>query len=106
MVAAALKFALDDKSATIYTVADEARIDILNILNWYEAHEEYNWPNFTHSGFDFAQAMRLRRALVSDVFVALQKAGNVQITGQPGVLGTPEHEGRVRGTKRNGATSV
>ncbi|KAF2133791.1 hypothetical protein P153DRAFT_380969 [Dothidotthia symphoricarpi CBS 119687] len=90
MVTAALKFASDEKTSTGYTIADEARLDILNTLNWYEAHAEYEWPDFSKSGFDFAQTMRLRRALVNDVYLALQKAGNIRITGQPGVLGTPE----------------
>ena len=102
MVTAALKFCSDaTSSATSYTTADSARLDILKTLNWYEAHDEYEWPDFSSMGFDFSQAMRFRRALVSDVFVALQKAGNVRVSGEVGVFGTPESV-RGRGVKRSG----
>ncbi|KAI2487062.1 hypothetical protein Ptr902_01195 [Pyrenophora tritici-repentis] len=46
----------------------------------YEAHDEYEWPTVT--GYDFAQAMRIRRALVNDVFVALEKTGRVKLVGE------------------------
>lgn len=69
MVTAALKYASDQTSPTTYASADEARLEILNTLNWYEAHE---WPDFARLGFDFSQAMRFRRALVNDVFSALK----------------------------------
>lgn len=90
MVVAALKFVSDEKKPVTYTSPDEARLDILNTLNWYEAHSEYEWPRFTRMGFDFSQAMRFRRALVSDVFIALQKAAIVKIAGGAGGIGTPE----------------
>jgi hypothetical protein len=68
MVTAALKFVSDEKAPIAYTSQDEARLDILNTLNWY------------------------RRELVNDVFVALQKAGNVRVgvASGAGVFGTPE----------------
>jgi hypothetical protein len=92
MVTAALKFVSDEKAPIAYTSQDEARLDILNTLNWYEAHSEYQWPDFNGLGFDFSQAMRFRRELVNDVFVALQKAGNVRVgvASGAGVFGTPE----------------
>lgn len=103
MVTAALKFASDEKTPVTYASTDDARLDILNTLNWFEAHSEYEWPNFTRLGFDFSQAMRFRRALVSDVFVALQRAGNIKIGSEAGGgLGTPE-SGTVRAAKRSGA---
>jgi hypothetical protein len=37
--------------------------------------------------------MRFRRALVSDVCVALQKAGNVEMSSGPDILGTPDSGG-------------
>jgi hypothetical protein len=98
MVTAALKVSSStNNTVSSYTTPDAGRIDVLNVLNWHEAHDEYAWPDFTGMGFDFAQAMRFRRALVNDVFVALQKAGYVRITGEPGVLGTPQS-----GSKRSG----
>lgn len=100
MVAAALKFASYEKAPVRYTTSDEARLDILNTLNWYEAHSEYEWPNFLDIGFDFSQAMRLWRALVNDVFVALQKAGNVRVSDDLGAFATPD-SGIVRATKRS-----
>jgi len=100
MVTAALKFASDQPASVTYASADEARLEILNTLNWYEAHTEYEWPDFTHLGFDFSQAMRFRRALVNDVFIALKKAGNVRVN-EGGGVGTPDSaNGGGRATKR------
>jgi hypothetical protein len=101
MVTAALKFASDDKSPITYPTQDEARQEILSTLNWYEAHSEYEWPEFNRLGFDFSQSMRFRRALVNDVFVALQKAGNVRVSDEAAVLGTPDNGGE-RVCKRGG----
>ena len=72
-----------------YTSEDASKLEILKTLNFYEAHNEYTWPDFSSLGYSFAQVMRLRRALVQDVFVALQRNGNVQI-GSAGHAGTPE----------------
>lgn len=104
MVTAALKFASDDKTRTSYAPADEARLEILKTLNWYEAHSEYEWPNFTLMGFDFNQSMRFCRALVEDVFILLQKSGKVKIGARVDGLGTPDSE-RGRTSKR-GANGV
>ncbi|KAF2832673.1 hypothetical protein CC86DRAFT_401422 [Ophiobolus disseminans] len=101
MVTAALKYASDQNTPMTYTSADEARLEILNTLNWYEAHDEYEWPDFARLGFDFSQAMRFRRALVNDVFVALKKAGNVKLS-DVGMLGTPDSS--VTRSKRAGAS--
>jgi hypothetical protein len=100
MVTAALKFAFDKEAPCTYPTQDEARLAVLNTLNWYEAHREYTWPNFTSLGFDFGQAMRFRRALVSDVCVALQKAGNIKMSNGRGLRGTPNSEGDRGGEKR------
>jgi hypothetical protein len=72
--------------------ADEAKHDILRTLNWLEAHNEYEWPDFgAHFGFD--QVMRLRRVLVSDIYTTLERAGHISIGG----LGTPDSsDGGVR----------
>ena len=86
MVTAALKYASDEKLAATYTSHDEAKHSILKTLNWYEAHDEYEWPDFSRLGFDFSQAMRLRRGLVQDVSNALEQAGNIKIT----IHGTPD----------------
>jgi hypothetical protein len=72
MVTGALKFTSDEKTPVTYTSQDEARLDILNTFNWLEAHSEYEWPNFARLGYGFSQAMHFRRALVNDVFIALQ----------------------------------
>jgi len=102
MVTAALKFASDQPASVTYASADEARLEILNTLNWYEAHAEYEWPEFSRLGCDFSQAMRFRRALVNDVFVALKKAGNVRVN-EAGGVGTPDSgNGGGRATKRAG----
>lgn len=98
MVAAALKFSSShDAEVSIYPSGDAGRLEVLNALNWHEAHGEYEWPDFT--GFDFAQAMRFRRALVNDVFGALEKAGRVKIAGEqaPVGLATPQNSGKRAG---------
>jgi hypothetical protein len=92
MVTAALKFAADEKTPATYATANEARLAILDMLNWYEAHSEYEWPNFNGMGFDFNQSMRFRRALVGDVFTAVQKSGNVKIGGGADGPGTPDSD--------------
>jgi hypothetical protein len=79
MVTAALQFTSDSNPPASYPTPDAARLDILNTLNWYEAHAEYAWPDFSTHGHDFSQAMRFRRALVSDVCSALMSAGKVRI---------------------------
>ena len=92
MVAAALKFSSShDTEVSIYSSGDAGCLEVLNVLNWQEAHGEYEWPEF--AGFDFAQAMRFRRALVNDVFVALEKAGNVKVVREQAaaVLATPQN---------------
>ncbi|KAF1349249.1 hypothetical protein EJ07DRAFT_141031, partial [Lizonia empirigonia] len=81
-VIAALKFALDESATLTYVTPDEAKHSILKTLNWFEAHDEYEWPDFSDRNYDFAQVMRLRRALVQDVFNALQQANQVK-TGVP-----------------------
>ncbi|KAF9697885.1 hypothetical protein EKO04_003999 [Ascochyta lentis] len=86
MVTAALKCASDEKMAAPHASSDEAKHSILKTLNWFEAHDQYEWPNFSHQNYDFAQAMRLRRALVQDVCNALQQAGSLKI----GAPGTPD----------------
>ncbi|KAF2846215.1 hypothetical protein T440DRAFT_458869 [Plenodomus tracheiphilus IPT5] len=106
MVTASLKFNSANTRMSTYPTPDAARLDILNTLNWFEAHDEYAWPDFTARGFDFNQAMRFRRALVNDVFAGLQKAGTVRITSETGGLATPNSErGRdVRGRVGDGSS--
>ncbi|KAL1643232.1 hypothetical protein SLS61_009331 [Didymella pomorum] len=83
MVTAALKGASDEKLPATYASQDEAQFQILRSLNWFEAHNDFN--------YDFSQVMRLRRALVQDIFNALEKADNLHIS----ILGTPDsHAGR------------
>ncbi|KZM24075.1 hypothetical protein ST47_g4771 [Ascochyta rabiei] len=89
MVTAALKYASDEKIGVTRASPDEAKHSILKSLNWFEAHGEYEWPNFSRLNLDFAQAMRLRRALVQDVCNVLQQAGNIKI----GAPGTPDSVG-------------
>jgi hypothetical protein len=105
MVTAALKFVSDEKTPVIYSSQDAALLAILDTLNWYEAHSEYEWPNFTHLGFDFNQTMRFRRHLVNDVLNALKTSDAVKITGGAGVLGTPESSSVSRGEKRSAGES-
>jgi hypothetical protein len=102
MVSAALVIAGDKNSPTTYATIDKARLDILTTLNWNEAHSTYAWPDFARQGFDFNQAMRLRRQLVVDVFAALQSAGKVRLASAPGVPGTPESVERGAGKRDRG----
>lgn len=91
MVTAAVKFSsASEHVITTYTSTDTARMDILNLLNWYEAHDEYHWPDFLGLGYDFYQAMRLRRVLVNDVFNGLQSAGKIKVADELDVPGTPQ----------------
>ena len=109
MVTASLKFSCSNDAPVSYTTPDAGRLGVLNVLNWHEAHDDYEWPDFIQlghdftqgalfialpgtrvDGHDFTQAMRFRRGLVNDVFLALEKAGVIKITGEPGVLGTPQ----------------
>lgn len=94
MVIAAMKCASDVQNPLTYPTPDEARFGILKTLNWLEAHGEYEWPEFSHLNLDFNQVMRLRRALVQDVFNALHKAGTVKTAGAPGTFDS------IAGTRR------
>ncbi|ORY13992.1 hypothetical protein BCR34DRAFT_586035 [Clohesyomyces aquaticus] len=96
MVSAAIKAIADERSPLTYASEDEGKMDVNKTMNFYEAHDEYQWPHFLKMNFDFNLTMRLRRALVTDVFVALQKNGSVVV--QPSGLGTPESS--TRGKKR------
>lgn len=100
MVVAALKFVSDEETPVTYANQDVALLGILATLNRYEAHGEYEWPDFTSMGFDFCQTMRFRRQLVSDVLNALQKADTIKIASGVDVLGTLDSGGASRGRKR------
>lgn len=83
---------MDDRANPTYLTADEAKHDILKTLNWFEAHNEYQWPDFG-AHFSFDQVMRLRRVLVTDTFTTLERTGHIKL----GVLGTPDSsDGGVR----------
>lgn len=103
MADAARLFTSDDKMSTNYKDSDDARMAILNTLNWFEAHAEYKWPDFARVRLDFSQIMRFRRALVSDVFVSLQRAGKVRISRGEGGLGTPNSVAERVGKRKSGA---
>lgn len=99
-VTAALKCALDGKLAVNHLSHDEAKHAVLKCLSWYEAHDEYEWPDFSRLRYDFAQVMRLRRELVKDVQDALERAGSIKIT----VPGTPDSlAGGLRTRRSDGA---
>ena len=53
---------------------DEAKMAIFHILTALEFTSLYTWPDFKAMGFDFANIMRLRRALITDITVALMKS--------------------------------
>ncbi|KAF2634428.1 hypothetical protein P280DRAFT_474652 [Massarina eburnea CBS 473.64] len=90
MVAAALCVSKDTTFPKRFATADDGEMALNNSLNWHEAHDLYAWPAFTSLGFDFAQAMRMRRALVHDTFCASQKASALN-TGVSG-FSTPESQ--------------
>ena len=68
---------MDDRANPTYLTADEAKHDILKTLNWFEAHNEYQWPDFG-AHFSFDQVMRLRRVLVTDTFTTLERTGHIK----------------------------
>jgi len=97
MIDAALKVVSDETMPLRYQSDNEGKLLILKSLDYYEAHDDYAWPDFPALGFDFANTMRLRRALVHDVYVILEKSGRLQIGPQQVV--TPPHssdQGRKR----------
>ncbi|KAF2998284.1 hypothetical protein E8E13_007045 [Curvularia kusanoi] len=100
LVTAALKCTTDGKLGSTYLTADEAKHGILNALNYLEAHDEYEWPEFTGYVFSFDQVMRLRRVLVGNVCMALGRAGHIKF----GVPGTPDSsDGARRDRALNGS---
>lgn len=106
MVTAALKVASDaQKSPATYPTTDTARLDILDTLNWYEAHREYAWPDFIVLGYSFSEAMRLRRQLVSDVEIALGKSGNLRVGRSDVVMRMVSPESMVGGKRSAGESS-
>ncbi|CAO2650208.1 Nn.00g015000.m01.CDS01 [Neocucurbitaria sp. VM-36] len=104
LVTAALKFSSDTSPSIGYLTPDEGRLDILKTLNWYEAHDEYEWPDFSTMSYDFNQAMRFRRALVNDVFIALQKAGYIKDQADPGASAPPNSVRADHSVKRTATT--
>lgn len=103
MVAAALKVAPDGKDPVTYKSAEDARMDIFSTLNYFEALEEYQWPDVGHPEYPFDQIMRLRRQLVSDVFMALRKAGTVKVVSDDKSLVQLDEDGENAKEKRDGA---
>ena len=97
MIDAALKVVSDEAMPLRYQSDNEGKLLILKALNYYEAHDDYAWPDFTVLGFDFANNMRLRRALVHDVYIALERSGRLQLGHQQVV--TPSRSSD-RGRKR------
>ncbi|KAF2683214.1 hypothetical protein K458DRAFT_390481 [Lentithecium fluviatile CBS 122367] len=79
LVSACLCPTADTALSTDFDTADAVKIAFYDCLNWHEAHQSYSWPDFVSMGFDFAQSMRLRRALVMDAFIALLKNGNLSV---------------------------
>ncbi|KAF2005957.1 hypothetical protein P154DRAFT_570684 [Amniculicola lignicola CBS 123094] len=71
-----------------YASEDSGKLELLNRLNFLEAHGDYAWPKFEAMGYHFDQTMRLRRALVTDVLMALTKIGSVKIGLME--VGTPD----------------
>jgi hypothetical protein len=66
-----------------YASGDTCKLDILNALNYAEAHGTYTWPDFPGLGHNFSESMRFRRALVHDVFAALKTGGSIRVLGLP-----------------------
>jgi hypothetical protein len=88
---AAIKIAKEEDRAPVrYGSQDKGKLDTMRTLNFFEAHDEYVWPDFSALGFDFAQTMRLRRALVNDVFAALMKSGIIVVGEVTPGIGTPD----------------
>jgi hypothetical protein len=88
---AAIKIAKEEDRASVrYGSQDKGKLDTMRTLNFFEAHDEYVWPDFSALGFDFTQTMRLRRALVNDVFAALMKSGIIVVGEVTPGMGTPD----------------
>ncbi|KAF2186175.1 hypothetical protein K469DRAFT_687181 [Zopfia rhizophila CBS 207.26] len=62
-----------------FTSEDRAKVAVLGWLSSAEGKDVYKWPDFIAQGFDFANMMRLRRALITDICSALHKCGRIQI---------------------------
>lgn len=99
MIDAVLQVVSDSSLPLVYPSENEGKLLILKNLNFHEAHDDYVWPDFTSLGFDFANNMRLRRALVHDVYVALEKSGRLHVGPQQVV--TPS-----RSSQRSGKRAV
>jgi hypothetical protein len=74
-------------------------------------HHKYEWPDFASMGYDFAHSIRLRRALVNDVFTAFEREGQIVQDGSWAVNGAVSFRGslansravaKARGAKRGG----
>lgn len=57
MATVALRYASDAEAPMHCATADKAKLEILNSLNWSEAHKEYKWPDFQQHGLDFAEPL-------------------------------------------------
>ncbi|KAF2655427.1 hypothetical protein K491DRAFT_716241 [Lophiostoma macrostomum CBS 122681] len=96
MVAATVTVARDwTKLPKEYVSEDAGKLDILNALNYEEAHDTYTWPDFSALGHNFAESMRFRRALVHDVFATLKTGGSIRVVGSP-QLSTPNSSTKKR----------
>lgn len=98
MIGATLKVVANETLPLKYTSNDAGKLEILKTLNFYEAHDKYTWPDFSSLGYDFAQTMRLRRALIHDVYVALHMNGSLHVEAQP-VMPESSEKGRKSGAQ-------
>ena len=62
-----------------FNTEDEAKLSILNNLSECEVWGKYTWTDFQAMGHDFANMMRLRRALVSDLYTGLRKTKQIRL---------------------------
>lgn len=95
MVAASLRVTVDQCMPLNFTSPDAGKLALLESLNRSEASYDYKWPDFAALGNDFAQSMRLRRALVHDTFHALEKTGTIHVGVATAGIGTPKSAGKV-----------
>ncbi|KAF2020165.1 hypothetical protein BU24DRAFT_477317 [Aaosphaeria arxii CBS 175.79] len=63
----------------IYDSANAAKMSILETLSSLAVKGKYSWPVFAAMELDFDQIMRLRRALVTDLYQALLAQGRLRV---------------------------
>ena len=68
----------------VFPSINDGKMEILEKLSFLKVNAKYEWPDFAAFGNDFNHCIKLRRALVTDVFDALVQCGSARIGEDPG----------------------